>query len=1039
MENRARSTVEKIALPDRSCSQVPFWFWNGALDPAEMRAQVGMMVSQRVTAMMPHPRYGMDRREYLEAPYWKALDATLDEARQLDAKVVLYDEFNWPSGAAGGRVTHGRPDLYPNGLDYTVREAAGPGIVRLGDFAPGQPDAGRFDTVVKAFLVPEGCPCIFDSAVAEEEEYALEEVRPWGGVTANGSAIEGELPAGNHRILVFFRCFGTDFSSLDTGSNAFVDYLNPDAVERFIALTHEQYRQRYGQHFGSLIPALFTDEPSMISGGPFPWTGDFQAAFCSRCGYDLLDVLPALSDDRYPDGYAIRADYWRTVAELFTERFLGRVGSWCREAGIALTGHIYDEYIGAWPAAPHLMQWLRCLDWPGMDALGVRAGTASCKIPASVAHLEGSEHLVCEALGLADGWNATLGMAKRGYQFLAAMGVDLFVPHAFHQTVENPRVECPPSYFHQNPYWPYYHHLAELTSRLCAFNRAGSHVAPVAVYYPIESLWADGTGGRGQQGQPYQVVTNGNGSARETIRCFDSCLELLGAGPFDCDVVDSQALLSGVVDPERGRLQIGPEGFSCILLPGVRTLDSRVIGQLRAFVQGGGYVFFVERLPERYYPRQQDSTDALLEPWMVQHPDQVKLLRQIGDLPAALVAVVPPVVRFPGDTRPDGIYCLARRTDEDALWLFVNDEAEDCSFSATLPLSMLGGLRLDRCAVQRIAPETGSVTVLPAQRAEAGLQVEVCLGHTEACILHVSEGTPAGEAVRPASQAARGPARDAVLEDWRFRLVSSETTGLAALQSDSAVCALGRWRCCSPARKKDEVWFRPDFDDSAWQTVAALRGEARVEDKTAFFRSVLPPGAYALQVPLPANGEYQLYINGHLVEKRLGPAPRAGVLPIESFVEEGRNVIALEVYSAADFPALLEPLKVHCRSVRLSGPVAWDQVGLDWYSGRAVYSCHTRLAAPGREAWLDLGEVQHYAEIWVNGQHATTRLWPPYKAEIAALLQTGDNRIAIIVSNSLANRFVWDRWTPARTGESNGVPPRKEPSGLLGPVRLVLS
>jgi len=39
----------------------------------------------------------MDRRAYLEEPFWRAMDATIDEARALGMQIWLYDEYNWPS------------------------------------------------------------------------------------------------------------------------------------------------------------------------------------------------------------------------------------------------------------------------------------------------------------------------------------------------------------------------------------------------------------------------------------------------------------------------------------------------------------------------------------------------------------------------------------------------------------------------------------------------------------------------------------------------------------------------------------------------------------------------------------------------------------------------------------------------------------------------------------------------------------------------------------------------------------------------------
>ena len=510
------SFLRDMKTPPPDVSQAPFWFWNGELEPQEIRRQVREMASQGVHAVMPHPRFGMDRRQYLEAPFWAAMDATLDEAKKAGSKVFLYDEYNWPSGGAGGRVTDGHPEFYPHGLDYIIRDAEGPTELKIERPQPGERQSGEFLSIVSAFLVPADFP-ILDAKGGADLSF-----KPWGQISPDASAVSGQLPAGKQRVVVFFMARAVNPSPLDPGSNSFVDYFNPDATRRFIDLTHEAYRKRYGAEFGRTIPAIFTDEPQALTAGPFPWTGRFAEEFRKRRGYDLMPHLLALCDDRYPDGYRHRCAYWQTVADLFADNYLGVIADWCRQNHIAMTGHIFQEFISAFANAPQVMTWMRRLDWPGFDALGERITPRDAKIVTSVAHLEGKPHFVCESMGLAGGWNCSLPMLRKGYHFLALMGADTLVPHAMFYTVENPRVECPPSFFFQNPYWKYYSHIAGLTDRLCLFNRNGVHQAPVAVYYPIESLWGDSPGGRGRGARVWASRQRPSPSAQSTIDAFDS-------------------------------------------------------------------------------------------------------------------------------------------------------------------------------------------------------------------------------------------------------------------------------------------------------------------------------------------------------------------------------------------------------------------------------------------------------------------------------------------------------------------------------------
>lgn len=131
---------------------------------------------------------------------------------------------------------------------------------------------------------------------------------------------------------------------------------------------------------------------------------------------------------------------------------------------------------------------------------------------------------------------------------------------------------------------------------------------------------------------------------------------------------------------------------------------------------------------------------------------------------------------------------------------------------------------------------------------------------------------------------------------------------------------------------------------------------------------------------------------------------------------------------------LTGPLVFHCEPVEVDLR-SWTQLGLWWYSGRALYRARfawngsTGGATSERRVTLNLGEVRECAEVWVNGELAGTRIWPPYRVEITNLLREGENELAVVATNLLANRFAWDEWGTRGRGETLD-------SGLLGPVRL---
>lgn len=75
---------------------------------------------------------------------------------------------------------------------------------------------------------------------------------------------------------------------------------------------------------------------------------------------------------------------------------------------------------------------------------------------------------------------------------------------------------------------------------------------------------------------------------------------------------------------------------------------------------------------------------------------------------------------------------------------------------------------------------------------------------------------------------------------------------------------------------------------------------------------------------------------------------------------------------------------------------------------------------------LDLGNVYETAEVFINGKSAGVKICKPYRFDLTSLLQEGENRIAVEVTNTLG--------TQMRDSISHYLP--IEPFGVEGPVRM---
>ena len=1006
-----------FATPPDSFTQIPFWFLNGPVDGAEWAGQIEEMSAHGVRQAMPHPRFGMDRRDYLTDRYWEAFATLVAKAQEIGFTLHLYDEYNWSSGPAGGRVTAKRENC-ALGLGMRARRVTGPTQVCLDGWEEGLFGWGRKEAFLSVVLAP---------LVDGELDLSRAETRP--APPAESESVSVSVPPGSWEVMVFYTIRTLHPSPLRQGNGGLIDYLSPQPTLDFLAATHEQYAARFGAHFGKLIPSIFYDECAPYASGPFTWTADFAEQFSARQGYDLLPLLPLLFYPGGPLSEKVRVDYWDVLSALFAERHVGAMAQWCDQHGLALTGHTFEEP-ERWLMAGDLFRTLRQQQWPGLDSLGGYKPYHYLKPAISVSHITGKGVVLCEGLGLMGLWEASPRMMREAYNQLAVAGCNLQVPHAFFQSFDNPKVECPPSFFDHNPYWKYYDQVAALTARQCWMNRQGRHVAQIAVLYPIVSWMGDARGGRGYT-YPWMVGTRDTEASRPDREVFEAIVDGLMAAQMDYDVIDGQALQEGTL--EEGRLHLADEAFEALVLPPMTTARRVDLERALAWAQQGGLVIVVGKWPT---VSQEEGRD---DPALLALVEQLRALaRTVATPEEAFSALRSSLQRdvevLTGD--PASLEIAHRQTGEADVYLVSHHaSAEE---RVRLRLRAPGAATL-------WDPEDGQAYALDSLPAGDATEVDLWMGPDESAYVVLS---PVGPALAPPAAATSLPPwrlgrQPRVLPldgPWTFLPVPHEldTDWRGAVGPQEIEVPVFRTRELSiQPREQAEAplwreWFLPEFDDCDWDTAHCLRAPLLYSDAgSRLFRAPIPAGATALRLPLPVEKEYALYLNGELIRavlERETPAP--GWLEIPPH-RPGTGVLALECSSMAPDFGLTAPLVFRCEPV----PTAlrsWTDLGLWWYTGRAQYRTTLPWGGPSRplsRVTLNLGEVRECAEVWVNGTLAGTRIWPPYRVEVTDLLREGDNEITIIAANLLANRLAWDDWGTRGPGATLE-------SGLLGPVRV---
>lgn len=82
---------------------------------------------------------------------------------------------------------------------------------------------------------------------------------------------------------------------------------------------------------------------------------------------------------------------------------------------------------------------------------------------------------------------------------------------------------------------------------------------------------------------------------------------------------------------------------------------------------------------------------------------------------------------------------------------------------------------------------------------------------------------------------------------------------------------------------------------------------------------------------------------------------------------------------------------------------SWNRHGLERFTGYVDYTAEWTQPASRGGAVLDLGHVEHMAEVWVNGRRVGARLWPPYVFDVGAALRPGPNAVRVRVGNLMSN------------------------------------
>jgi hypothetical protein len=291
---------QQFLKPSEEFTPIPFWFWNDTLTNDEIIRQIHDFKEKGVMGFVIHPRMGLPKEiVYLSDQYLDFVETAVQEAANLGMIVMLYDEAMYPSGSAKGLVVKDHPVYKSRGLRMDEYHCEGNLEIAI--------TLNHGETLVSAQAVERASennqyPCSTQIIMVHEDtlKFCPPNENKWSVLLFVETFSKGTI-RGVH--------FGEDDG--EEGAPPSADLLNPQAVKKFIHLTHERYYSRLEKYFGNTIQAFFTDEPEILGrggrNGLIPWTDGFMEWYTQN-GNSETD-LPALFLDLGERTEIVRKNY----------------------------------------------------------------------------------------------------------------------------------------------------------------------------------------------------------------------------------------------------------------------------------------------------------------------------------------------------------------------------------------------------------------------------------------------------------------------------------------------------------------------------------------------------------------------------------------------------------------------------------------------------------------------------------------------------------------------------------------------------------
>lgn len=1049
---------EKFLHPSVEFGIMPFWFWNGEMSYDEIAYQIREYKAKGCPGFYIHARFGVrEELGYMNEDWLDRVKFTIETAQAEGLQIWIYDEYNWPSGTCGQTLMRDHPEMTNVYLELCEGNLPG----QFFTFMEGTDS--RYNDLEQSEPV---YACAIKLEDMKNGNYEIVDLMP---SLSFDKVITWEAPKGPWKLFYF----------IERKSTWYADVLNPETTKKFIEYTHERYKAYLNGDFSKQVKGFFTDEPAMhyFETGRdnfiVPWTHGMFRIFRERNGYDLKKNLPKLFFDCGGDTEQVRYDFWSTLTDQYEKSYFKQIEDWCTENDVISTGHLlYEESLRMHARVDgNLFKHLQHFHMTGVDHLYPRIGTremenehVALKIASSAAHQNGSARLVCESMG-GSYWDCTMERMKWIGDWEYALGVNQFIPHGFHYTIEGERKrDWPPSMFCQFTWWEQYKQFNDYMTRLGYTLSGGDHVAKVAVLYPMNSIWANY--------MPNQRTKISECIEREFNYLADRMLRL----HIDYDYIDEDVLNDRTLIKD-GKLCIQGERYEMLLLPPCTHIKAKTLETMEAFVSAGGRLGGDALLPYRCIEGKAENfaariealfgvdPEALHERFLISDDPEQTLLRHgsavfaSGEgfkrnsdgfrlLDTMLRACITPEVEIDSEE----IFCLHRVKDGSDLFFMINPVDEP----ADVTIRFLGEHTPERWDL-----ETGDIRKAPVYAIENGYTN--LKAHFEPFgsamfsfarkpdAAHLCASDIVVESFDPETGTAQGYAR--LTENGEISLSengTARTAHIEAVKLSAPIVLSGpfAFRTDKPNSLNTDAWkmtYATDADDvaaitdgkadtsgwldmrmGAWEMQLPVERDEETYPVTLWYvtkvRADFVPDDLKLMIDGFKGSGHTLYVNGQEITEK----PQRSYLDAEirtvslkDVFRTGENTVAVRLTVTKKSDGMTDLLKIigsfaveTVDGVETIVPPKtelplgdWNRYGYPYYSGTGYYTATVEFTGEQLQKKLllkaDVG--RDVLLVSVNGEPVRTCLWRPYEADLTPYLHAGKNTITLGVVNTLMN------------------------------------